>query len=299
MTVQIGARLSLSVIRVELPDGRVLSLGDQPYARVTLPPGSRVLLTEGEERNYEGLLVVERQEDGKVVAALTLDRRTYLAGVLVSEMGATAPAAALEAQAVVARTLLALPGDRHPEDPWSLCDLTHCQSFRGVTESMAARSAVTATDGRVLTVMGQVVEAPYHSTCGGQTFSSLEIWGHAVPHLCGGTDLRPDGVPYCSGSTHGPWRAVVDRADLPDPRLEPERFRTAVGRRDGWNLVKSNRFTVTVLAAAGRSQWVLEGTGLGHGVGMCQQGAIGRAAAGASAAEILVAYFPGVTPTVP
>ena len=46
-----------------------------------------------------------------------------------------------------------------------------------------------------------------------------------------------------------------------------------------------------------RSRWItrvrIDGGGAGHGVGMCQWGAIGRAREGLTAAEILTAYFPG------
>ncbi len=298
VTVRIGARLSLTTVHVDLPDGRQLALDGQHPARITLPPGSRVRLTADDERSYHGLLVVE-QSNGETIATLILDRQAYLAGVLVSEMGASAPAAALEAQAVVARTLLAVSADRHPGEPGNLCDLTHCQSFRGVTESSAASEAVSATAGRVLTIMGRVVEAPYHSTCGGRTLASADVWGHETSHLCGVSDRRPDGTAYCAASPHGTWRAVVADDDLPDPRLEAERFRTAVGRRLGWNLVKSNRFTATRITAHGRAEWLLEGMGLGHCVGLCQQGAIGRAIDGASAAEILVAYYQGATAARP
>ena len=38
---------------------------------------------------------------------------------------------------------------------------------------------------------------------------------------------------------------------------------------------------------------VAEGMGAGHGVGMCQWGAVGRARAGQRYPEILAAYFPG------
>jgi stage II sporulation protein D len=41
--------------------------------------------------------------------------------------------------------------------------------------------------------------------------------------------------------------------------------------------------------------FALSGRGLGHGVGMCQWGARGRAEAGAAADAILAAYFPGTT----
>lgn len=41
--------------------------------------------------------------------------------------------------------------------------------------------------------------------------------------------------------------------------------------------------------------FVFRGGGWGHGVGMCQSGAMGRAEAGYSFADIVAAYFPGVT----
>ena len=47
-----------------------------------------------------------------------------------------------------------------------------------------------------------------------------------------------------------------------------------------------------VLAASGEG-WTLRGGGWGHGVGMCQWGAIGRAAAGQDYRRILGAYFSG------
>ena len=41
------------------------------------------------------------------------------------------------------------------------------------------------------------------------------------------------------------------------------------------------------------ADYVLNGTGFGHGVGLCQVGALARARQGAEAADILAAYFPG------
>lgn len=291
ITVRIGARLELAEIRVTLPDGTVRILGQDLREEVELPSGSTVELVPGDVRRYQGTLAVERRGEG-TVAHVTLDRGAYLGGVVVSEIGEGAPDAALAAQAVVSRSLLA-HGDRHPGDPWTLCDLTHCQSFRGVTDDGAARRAVDDTRGQVLTD-GQVpVEAPFHSTCGGRTLSSARVWGTVVPHLAGVSDLRPDGSAFCDGSPHGPWTAAVMGVDLPDPDEEPDRFRLAVGRRHGWSVVKSNDFVATLLRWKGRTVWWVEGAGLGHGVGLCQQGAIGRARAGQGLSQILEAYFPG------
>jgi stage II sporulation protein D len=58
-------------------------------------------------------------------------------------------------------------------------------------------------------------------------------------------------------------------------------------------LLRSSIFTLNQSRASGRVvRLVAEGRGAGHGVGFCQWGAVGRARAGQSYAEILAAYFP-------
>lgn len=42
-------------------------------------------------------------------------------------------------------------------------------------------------------------------------------------------------------------------------------------------------------------EWIVTGTGFGHGVGMCQMGVRARAQAGQSYQEILTHYYPGIT----
>lgn len=297
VVVRIGAKLTLDTVAVFLPGGEVRVLGARPREELELPPGTEVELVAGDRRRYEGRLVVEQRTGGGTVAYLETPLEVYLAGVVVSEIGDAAPDAALGVQAVLSRTLVALGVDRHPGDPWTLCDLTHCQSFRGATDSGGARRAVEDTRDRVLTVLGRVVEAPYHSTCGGHTLSSREVWGSELSHLTGVSDIGPDGKPWCAASPHQRWTAAVLDDGLPDPHSDPDRFRTAVGRAHGWSVVKSNRFTATLVTWKGVTEWHIEGVGLGHGVGLCQQGAIGRALAGMGVDEILVAYFPGAVAT--
>ncbi len=60
-------------------------------------------------------------------------------------------------------------------------------------------------------------------------------------------------------------------------------------------LLRSNDFTLRISRSGGRIESVeAEGRGYGHGVGMCQWGAIGRARAGQGYHEILQSYYPGV-----
>ena len=66
---------------------------------------------------------------------------------------------------------------------------------------------------------------------------------------------------------------------------------------DGSTL-RSTQFNLQVTRSGARIvQLVAEGSGAGHGVGMCQWGAIGRSRAGTSYQEILAAYFPGTQVT--
>ncbi|PKL93648.1 MAG: hypothetical protein CVV20_02560, partial [Gemmatimonadetes bacterium HGW-Gemmatimonadetes-1] len=58
--------------------------------------------------------------------------------------------------------------------------------------------------------------------------------------------------------------------------------------------LRSTDFTIKVTRSGSRIERVtVEGRGNGHGVGMCQWGAIGRARAGQDYATILMSYFPG------
>jgi stage II sporulation protein D len=68
-------------------------------------------------------------------------------------------------------------------------------------------------------------------------------------------------------------------------RVSASALRFALGRAFGWNTVQSERYEI---------HWpVFEGTGSGHGVGLCQRGAEQMGAAGRSYREILAFYFPG------
>ncbi len=81
------------------------------------------------------------------------------------------------------------------------------------------------------------------------------------------------------------------------PSAYPDRFPTA--RSDGVRplptTIPSTRFEIEV----GDDEVVVEGRGWGHGVGMGQYGARGRADRGEDHVSILAAYYGGITPTIP
>lgn len=260
-----------------------------------------------------------------MVAAITLD--AYAEAVALAELGPDWPAEAVAAQAIVARTYALRHPARHASDGADLCDLAHCQVFKGkLPASLEVRRALSATAGQVLESGGQPVEALYHAVCGGRRLANEEVFGgKPLPYLRGGPDSwcarTPLAVPWRSALTRdqltrafsadpdldvGPVQSVTLASRTPsgaaaDLVVEGEKGSRTVpayrawrdlGTTLGWNRVKSVRFGV-VREPGGRVVFV--GRGVGHGVGMCQWGARRLAERGYSAARILAAYYPGTT----
>ncbi|HEY9811008.1 MAG TPA: SpoIID/LytB domain-containing protein [Halomicronema sp.] len=102
---------------------------------------------------------------------------TYLRGVVPHEIGGEAPYASIEAQAILARTYALRNLRRFAVDNYQLCANTHCQVYKGLTDTWPeADRAIAATTGKVLTYDQELVDALYYSTSGGVTASFNDIW---------------------------------------------------------------------------------------------------------------------------
>lgn len=232
----------------------------------------------------------------------------------------------LQVQAVVSRTYALANLHRHEAEGFNLCDSTHCQAYRPKlpTESdsdLAAR-AVRDTRDQIITHQGRVIQALFHANCGGHTTSAESVWGGSdAPYL------RPVPDFFCTRKTAGPWafstdetslrRAlnsdarteigprlsridVIDRdlsgratlvalAGAQSPTVRAEAFRAVMRRVFGPRSIRSTWFDVTRHG----QRFEFTGVGYGHGVGLCQAGALQRAQAGQSPADIIAHYFPG------
>lgn len=259
--------------------------------------------------------------DGRVV---TLDVETYLRGVVPIEASPSWPAAALQAQAIIARTY-ALE-KKTLSRAYDVVTTEGDQRYGGpAAEHPATNAAVDATRGLTVRYAGGPASIFYSSCCGGHTEDAAEIWGHAaLPYLRGVDD------PYCTAAPDYRWvrqlplerarAALADRIagdlvaiDLIDPDASG-RPRSAVlhaksgesaalpvtdlRRRWGADVVRSTWLHDVSVDATQAVPFVhIEGSGRGHGVGLCQWGARGMALAGADAPAILAHFFPGTTVT--
>jgi stage II sporulation protein D len=66
-------------------------------------------------------------------------------------------------------------------------------------------------------------------------------------------------------------------------------LRFALGRTLGWNTLKSDSYSITIQG----DHFIFVGNGVGHGVGLCQTGAVEMARQGKTYREILAFYYPG------
>jgi SpoIID/LytB domain protein len=142
------------------------------------------------DRDYRGIIEV-RERDGALTVVNIVDVETYLRGVVPSEMPASYPLAALEAQAVAARGQVLIKAGRHQAEGFDLCATQHCQVYGGATsERPNSDRAAAATWGEVLEYEGRLADTLYSSNCGGHTVSNEDYWPtqQPIPYLRGGAD---------------------------------------------------------------------------------------------------------------
>ncbi len=218
---------------------------------------------------YRGSLAIAPWRD-RLFAVNIVDLEEYLRSVVPAEIGGKAPTAALEAQAVAARSYALRNHRRHAHNGFDLCDEVHCQVYRGIrTESVPSGQAVQRTAGWVLTYGAYLANTVYHANCGGHLASSQDVWkGAPVPYLTG----HPDRI-----GSQGFFCAPDERKSAPGtkaPRAKP-----------GKAVPKS--------ALPRTKSQLARHPSRGHRVGLCQDGAIGMAKRGYDAGAILNFYYPG------
>jgi stage II sporulation protein D len=230
---------------------------------------------------------------------LQTEEESLLASIIASEMGEYSEPAALAAFAIVSRSFLR-SGRRHPEKEADFCDLTHCQVFQAYLPSGPARDAARETAGLILKYRQKAFRPYYFRNCGGRTATFKEVWDEPSPEY-----------PFASVpcSCDAPWNLTLDPGQLkllfgmPIHKAVQDRnrltmngknaysleeLRILIGRTIGWGQAKSNFFTARVTGES----LVIEGNGIGHRVGFCQNGAYAMARNKRSYQQILEHYFP-------
>lgn len=290
-------------------------------ASLSSPTG---LISWGKQK-YKGelqLLTNPGQQSCDLVNLVPME--AYLTTLLSKEMNGTWPVEALKAQAVAARTYAY---DRIKKNIGieSADKLYHLESsekdqvsgtYFDITQKTL--QAARETEGMILTgPSGRIAPAFFHSKCGGKTLRPDQVWGGVEE------GYRSVNCTFCSKTGMKDWKhkmqggtltSMVDQVlkkyysdgiQNPQIRLMPDQMenselRLYAGDRlhiikksylrnlAGRELLPSNNFVMSMK----NNQFEVEGQGYGHGVGLCQLGALELAKRGYNYRQILSFYFP-------
>lgn len=285
-----------------------------------------------EEVKFDGYIKVY---DTRTQEVLKMPLEDYVKGVVAAEMPAEFHEEALKAQAVASRTY-ALERTKkypagHPDHPGApLCTGVHCQAYLSLQELEEAHSskwveqywgkiedAVDSTKNEVIYYDGELIEPLYHSTSGGMTEDSEDVFAVSYPYLKSVLSPYEEGAPKLKSTSTFTVNEFIDKIkeNYPEANITKDNMaekikvveRTESGRikklmidgiviegskiRSIFNLNSTN-FKITLNLKTNTVE--IETTGYGHGVGMSQWGANGMTKQGKNYKEILCHYYQGV-----
>jgi stage II sporulation protein D len=272
-------------------------------------PNFRVRFND-EKRDYsyfDKLAISNSDGYLKVVNHVSIER--YVARVVQSEVGYGAAEEYYKIQSIICRTYAVRNLERHVIDGYDLCDHEHCQVYSGL--KLATNEVVKATSAASGLVMvdtkNNLILSAFHANCGGQTSNSEDAWRESRSYLTSVEDT------FCLKSRSAFWEKTIPV----DEFITQLGFKTNTAELESWSFNQPNRkkyFTLktdSVETAQMRRLLQLRSTyfdlsvnegnvefvgrGYGHGVGVCQQGAMKMAESGYTYSQILGYYYKGVS----
>ncbi len=269
----------------------------------------KLISPDRKPRFYEdNLYVTTELGDLKCLNEISLDN--YIAGVVQAESGRRSFQEFYKVQAILARTFALSHLQKHAPEDFNLCDHTHCQAYFGKTTELDIMKAVTDTKGKVVVDDNlNLIDAAFHSNSGGQTANSEDVWGSKLSYLRSVNDTFSTKMPnakwerkmpkedwlsylklkhnYPIQDSNARWLALTFKQDSRKPFLEANNVRVPLKNVRTDLQLKSSFFSVVAVG----DTVILKGRGFGHGVGMCQEGAMRMAKLGYKCPEMINFYY--------
>jgi stage II sporulation protein D len=311
-------------LKIITPEGNIKN----PELPISIESTKRFIRIDGEI--YPGTIVISRFGDVLVVNHVKIE--DYLKGVIPFEMGnlPESQIEALKAQAVAARSFVM--AHLKPNEPFDISTTIWDQVYGGVSKTdKIINKAVESTRGIVAIYDGKIIDAKYSSTCGGITENNENIWiGERIPYLRSVRDSGWDRNDFCRFSPHYRWERTYDKKDFFEViKKQIQEFFGKTPNRIEWIRItkrtRTNRVrTIEINTDTGKfylekdqirrlfsddrgslkslmfqikvksNQIIVSGKGYGHGVGMCQYGAMEMAKERYSYQKILSHYYKGI-----
>ena len=234
----------------------------------------------------------------------------YVAGVVQWEVGTGNPQEFNKVKTIVCRTYALGNWRRHEDEGFQLCDEVHCQVFKGKTFSQNIHVAAIETSEYILVDdSARIITAAFFSNCGGQTMNSEDVWSKSV------SSLRSVSDTFCLRKSNAVWEKKIPKDLWLDYISTKYSFpvNDSVQVRRILNFSQSSRLVYLIndnyfiplkfvredmklkstffnIRDEGENV-VFYGKGFGHGVGLCQEGAMRMAEKGYSYIRIINHYY--------
>ena len=162
-----------------------------------------------DNRAYRGRITLNIIEDFRLLTINHVELENYLYGVVPNEIPSSWGMEALKAQALAARTYAVY--NIKPRQIYDMEDNQNSQVYMGYDyEKTSTNRAVDETRGEMIYYDGELIQAFYHSTSGGSTENSENVWYEKLPYLRGVNDEFSNN----SGSPHTTWQTTYYKEDI-------------------------------------------------------------------------------------
>lgn len=280
---------------------KIVGEGNSPNFRVRFNNENR------DHSYFDDLMVMVKNGNLTVVNQVGIE--PYVARVVQAEVGYGANEEYYKIQSIICRTYAVRNLERHASDGFDLCDSEHCQVYSGLkTATNEVMKATSATSGLVMVdPKNEFILSAFHANCGGQTANSEDVWKESRSYLTSVTDT------FCTQSRSATWDKSMPLEELIAQLgfeatavdssgwsfLQPEREKFFTLNQDSIEMSKMRRLlqlrstNFDLKVENGKAEFT--GRGYGHGVGLCQQGAMKMAESGYTYSQILGYYYKGVS----
>jgi stage II sporulation protein D len=164
-----------------------------------------------DKKPFRGLIGFKIIENSKLISINYVDLENYLYGVVPNEISASWGMESLKAQAVAARTYAVANINPNASYGYDMDDNQNSQVYRGfISEKEATTNAVNETRGEMIYYNDKLIQAFYHSTSGGSTENSGNVWFENLPYLVGVEDAFSDR----SGSPYNQWQKSYQKNEI-------------------------------------------------------------------------------------
>lgn len=265
------------------------------------------------ERVYDdGIKISVADSALKVINEVELEH--YVAGVVESEGGIKKNLEFLKLHSIISRTYAVSNLRKHLKaSGYNFCDNVHCQVYKGRCTNSMIMMAVSQSAGMIIVDnLNKPISASFYSNCGGETQNSEDVWSIATTYLKSVKDT------FCLKQSQAKWEKKIATKEWLN--YLDEKFNYPV--TDSAMILKAVTFSQptrkiyfddnpNIPLKTIRTDWKLkstffsiinkedtlffEGRGYGHGVGLCQEGAMHMVDLGWTYKNIIKFYYKDVS----